>query len=337
MKKSIRIIIRTIISATRNILWRCYYVYDLLKCAPHKNKVKITDHEIAEKVSKCVVQRNPEKIIIFAVYEKKLDDEYISFFLKSVGHALTIVINNTDQNKYGVEHFDKSLIWVNRPNFGRDIAAYKLGVHSVVLSDLKSLEDLSLINDSWYILKASLFNFFRDNFPEDVLAHSFSQRPYPHARSYLLRIKQPLLDSLNGFLINFPMAKSRYNAVINGEIGMSKAIFIKYKIGLWAHSGVLTGELNNESLVSDAVSTVAFMRDFLNDPYEISRNSISYVPDLIKKEMFEKALVTKETVCFVIENSQLPKNLKKNALTDILIRKRHFGIKNLLKLAIGEI
>jgi len=338
----------------RNIIWYCYYVYDSFKCTPHKGKVKRIDNEIAENVSKCIARRKPKKIIIFAAYGKKPDDEYISFFLQGVGHALTIVINNTEENKCGVEYFGESLIWVNRPNFGRDIAAYKLGIHSVVKSELKSIEDLALVNDSSFILKESFFNFFKDNFPEDVLAHSYSQTPFPHVRSYLLRIKQPLLDELNSYLMNFPMTKSRYNAVINGEIGISKAVFMKYKIGLWAYSGIFNGELKNNKINSldlftsndfsiivnfknDQSISRASIRNFLNDPYQLSRNSFPYIPDVIKREVFEKRLATKEMVYFVIENSELTMSLKRKALTDILISKRHLGIKNILKMRIGEI
>lgn len=343
----------------RNIIWYCYYVYDLLRCVTHKGKVRIADLELLTKVSTFVAQRNPKKVIIFAAYEKKPDDPYISFFLEGVGDALTIVINNTDRDKYGVDCLSESLIWVNRPNFGRDIAAYKLGIHSVLLSDLIGIEDVSLVNDSFFILRRSFFNFFRDDFPEEVLAHSYSQTPFPHARSYLLRIKPPLLDKLNSYLMNFPNARSRYNAVINGEVGMSQEVFTKYRIGIWAYSRFFNIELKNNPIqpldifysadfskvenfvadtsLSDTLSERLFLRSFLSDPYELARNSFSYIPDLIKREVFDKGLATKDHIYYLIEHSNLPRSVKRQVSSDILVPKRHMGLKTRLKMMIGEI
>jgi hypothetical protein len=58
---------------------------------------------------------------------------------------------------------------------------------------------------------------------------------------------------------------------------------------------------------------------------------------VIKREVYEKGLASKEKVFSVIENSELPDSAKTELLKQILISKRHFGIANRFKLAIGEI
>ena len=343
----------------RNIAWYSYYLYDRVKCLPSKNSVKEIDNKLATLLANEIDEKKFEKVIIFATYEKELSDEYIKYFLPMVDHSLTVIINNTIKHEFGVESKDGSVIWVNRPNFGRDIASYKLGVRSVLRSQRNHIKDLTLINDSLYILKSKFFDFFTIEFSDDVLAHSYSTLPRPHARSYLIRLKPKVLDSLDAYLETIPFAKSRYNAVINGEIGMNKNVLLQYKIGLWAYSGIFK-EISSreESRDLDVYSSAyisnkympkatktlekdikekVFIDNFLRDPYELSSTSSMFQPNVIKREVYEKGLASKEKVFSAIENSELPDSAKKELLKQILISKRHFGIKNRLKLAIGEI
>lgn len=343
----------------RNVAWYFYYLYDRTRCLPKKNSVEAIDNRLSRQITLEIEQAAPEKVIIFATYEKARDDRYIDYFLSMVENSLVIIINNTSNNEYDVEKQNRSVIWVNRPNFGRDISSYKLGIRSVVSSKCKTIKDVSLINDSLYILKSRFFGFFTIDFPEDVFAHSFSTAPRPHARSYIMRLKPKVLKRLDTYLGSIPFAKSRYNAVTNGEIGMSKNVLLKYKIGLWAYSGIFkrlfspneVREIDvygsnyisnayisepNELLVSDIKERLN-IENFLTDPYELSSGSIMYSPDVIKREIFEKGLATKAQVFFSVENSDLPEDAQNHILKQILITKRHFGIKNRLKLAIGEI
>lgn len=62
-----------------------------------------------------------------------------------------------------------------------------------------------------------------------------------------------------------------------------------------------------------------------------------YQLDVIKREIFEKGLETKARVYYSIENSDFPESAKTEVPEQILISKRHFGIINSIKLAIGEI
>jgi hypothetical protein len=315
----------------RNVVWYFYYLYDRIKCQPSKNSARAIDDRLSNQIEIEIAQARPQKVIIFAAYEKERDDDYIEYFISMVEHSLVIIINNTSNHEYGVEKKNRSVIWVNRPNFGRDIAAYKLGIRSVVSAKCKHIKDLSLINDSLYILKSSFFDFFTIEFSEDVLVHSYSSVPRPHARSYLIRLKPKVLDSLGTYLETIPFAKSRYNAIINGEIGMSKNVLLQYKIVLWVYSGVFKSKKfpnKNEEI---------YIKNFLKDPYELSSSSYTYQPDIIKREVFEKGLAAKEQVFFSVENSDLPQGAKREILKTILTSKRYFGIKNRLKLAIGEI
>lgn len=343
----------------RNIVWHFYYLYDRIKCWPNKNSVEAIDNRLSKQITFEIAQAAPEKIIIFATYEKARTDDYIEYFLSMIESSLVIIINNTSSKAYEVEKQNKSVIWVNRPNFGRDISSYKLGIRSAVRVKNKQIKDLALINDSLYILKSKFFEFFNIEFSEDILAHSYSTVPRPHARSYLIRLKPKVLESLDAYLDSIPFAKSRYNAVINGELGMSKNVLLKYKLGLWAYSGIfkrmysgtevrdldIYGSIHlsnkfisnlNESLASDIKEEI-MLENFLKDPYEISSASSMYQPDVIKREVFEKKLASKEQVFFSIENSDLPSGAKTELLKQILITKRHLSIKNRLKLAIGEI
>lgn len=343
----------------RNIAWYSYYLYDRMKCLPSENSVKEIDNKLSTLLANAIDEKKFEKVIIFATYEKEPSDEYIKYFLSKVDHSLTVIINNTIKHEFGVERKDESVIWVNRPNFGRDIASYKLGIRSVLRSKCHPIKDLSLINDSLYILKSKFFDFFTIEFSDDVLAHSYSTLPRPHARSYLMRVKPKLLDRLDAYLETIPFSKSRYNAVINGEIGMSKNVLLKYKIGLWAYSGIFKDVYSGTEIrdldvySSDYISNKympkvtktlendikekIFIGNFLKDPYELSSTSSMFQPNVIKREVYEKGLASKEKVFSAIENSELPDSAKTELLKKILISKRHFGIKNQLKLAIGEI
>ena len=112
---------------------------------------------------------------------------------------------------------------------------------------------------------------------------------------------------------------------------MSKNVLLQYKIVLWVYSGVFKSRKfpnKNEEI---------YIKNFLKDPYELSSSSYTYQPDVIKREVFEKGLAAKEQVFFLVENSDLPQGAKREILKTILISKRYFGIKNRLKLAIGEI
>jgi hypothetical protein len=304
-----------------------------VKCLPSENSVKEIDNKLSTLLANAIDEKKFEKVIIFATYEKELSDEYIKYFLSMVNHSLTVIINNTIKHEFGVERKDESVIWVNRPNFGRDIASYKLGVRSVLRSNCNHIKDLSLINDSLYILKSKFFDFFTIEFSDDVLAHSYSTLPRPHARSYLMRVKPKLLDRIDAYLETIPFSKSRYNAVINGEVGISKNVLLQYKIVLWAYSGVFKKMFSEVKDIEEKV----FIENFLKDPYELSSTSSLFQPNVIKREVYEKGLASKEKVFSVIENSELPDSAKTELLKQILISKRHFGIANRFKLAIGEI
>jgi hypothetical protein len=343
----------------RNIVWYFYYLYDRIKCWPNKSSVEAIDNRLSKQITLEIAQAAPKKIIIFATYEKVRNDPYIEYFLSMIESSLVIIINNTSNKKYEVETQNRSVIWVNRPNFGRDISSYKLGIRSVVRAKSKQIKDLALINDSLYILKSNFFEFFNIEYPEDILAHSYSTEPRPHTRSYLMRLKPKVLESLDAYLDNIPFAKSRYNAVINGELGMSKNVLLKYKIGLWAYSGIFkrissakeVRDLDlydsnfiskkylvhlNESLASDIKEKIG-IDNFLKDPYELGSSSRMHEPDVIKREVYEKGLASKAQVFFSIENSDLTECAKSQLLKKILISKRYIGIKNRFKLAIGEI
>lgn len=361
----------------KKFLWFCYYVYDLLKCAPKKNTVHEIDAKITQRLSKAISDKNPEQIIIFATYEKNVSDEYISYFLANLKDKFVVIINNTNIGEFGIECEVDNYIWVNRPNFGRDISCYAVGINSVVLAESRNIKDVCLINDSVYILKTSFFDFFNHEFRSDILAHSFSVNPYPHARSYLLRIKISVAVRLYDYLKKLPTAKSRYNAVINGEIGMSKAIFLKHRIGIWSYqrmleednfindlpvfdvftAGIYSEEFTRnlkslrhlpekfaesfaekfaESFADDARERF-YLKNILNDPYELSHNTPGFRPDIIKREVVEKGLASKQLAYSVVEHSELPGSAKVELLENILIPKRYLGIKTRLKMMIGEI
>lgn len=343
----------------RNVLWYFYYIYDRIKCMPIKNSVIEIDNRLSIQLADKINQQKCEKVIVFATYEKEPDDEYLKYFISMVDQSLVIIINNTNKHEYGVKKKNGFVLWVDRPNFGRDISSYKLGIRSVLRAKCNQIKDISLLNDSLYILKSKFFNFFEIEFSEDVLAHSYSTVPRPHARSYLMRLKPKVLESLETYLETIPFGKSRYNAVINGEVGMSKNTLLNYKIGLWAYTAVFKGMYSEtevqdldvygsnyisntfilhpkETLVRDIREKIR-IENILKDPYEISSSSLMHHPDVIKREVFEKGLASKERVFFSIENSDLPDGAKIELLKQILISKRHLGIKNRFKLAIGEI
>lgn len=165
----------------RHTLWYFYYLYDRIKCKPSKNSVKEIDNRLSIQLADEINQQKCEKFIIFATYEKEPDDEYLKYFISMVDHSLVIIINNTNKNKYDVMKKNGFVVWVDRPNFGRDIASYKLGVRSVLRVKCNQIKDITLLNDSLYILKSKFFNFFKIEFSEDVLAHSYSTVPHPYA------------------------------------------------------------------------------------------------------------------------------------------------------------
>ena len=346
---------------TKSLLWLCYYILDRLRCAPLQKKVGQIDTNIVKELSKIISEKKLRKIIIFSCYEKDITDEYINHFLKNVEDIFVIFINNTEKKEYGLTHVENNFLWIDRPNYARDVGGYKVGISAAVLSKNHILEDISFTNDSVYILRSDFYDFFRKKFSEDIMGHSYSVKPYPHVRSYLFRIKASVAPRLNKYLSTLPLAKSRYNAVKNGEIGMSKKVFLKSKIGLWVYNGTFKDEYSSDkvstldTLQSDMVGNMKFteidkaisiaeeakpriyLKNFLSDPYEFTRNSPNYKPHLIKREVFEKGLASKEQVFYSVQNSDLPINAQKQILTNILISKRHIGIKVRIKMAIGEI
>lgn len=343
----------------KNILWYIYYLWDMVKCLRKRNTTRTIDAQLASEIVEHLKKIGAcDTIIIFACYEKQRNDIYFKHFVEKNTGKVIIFINNTNIERYAVEAIGDGNVWVNRPNFMRDIGAYKVGVTAIHMLQSKALQQVVLINDSVYILRDELYNFLNYNGGTDVLGHSYSTTPYPHVRSYFLVIKSSIVSDLYHYLNRLPVTRSRYAAVIHGEVGMSKWVFLKSSISLLKHYHNYRVEKDRSDLkIIDIVDVfkntfltdkllfelyenlkpITRLNNALSDPYRIESTSSSYCPDLIKREVFEKSLATEAKIMNIIQAADLPVDLKNLILRNILIVKKPKNMVTKIKMMIGEI
>lgn len=344
----------------RNILWRLYYYYDRLKFKKHQAHISNIDSEISLDVSRRISNLGVKRIVLFATYKKNINHDYLKYFFDKIKSAHIIVLNNCERNEYGVEFSNEKLTWVNRPNFGRDIGAYKVGLSCILNARNLKLEDITFLNDSIFLLNDEIFQFFDAEFDADILGHSFSNSPTPHLRSYLFRVKLPLIQPIWDYLNKLPLTRSRYAAVIHGELGLSQNVFLKYDIQLWKliasnknenfdeliyakdvllENPMLIGHLNEKTLrdIFNQMARYIRMNDLLLDPYQLELSSSNFVPDVLKREVFDKNLASATKIKSVVLLSQLPVEVQPKVLEEILLSKFNRTFIYKVKAKIGEI
>ncbi|NQY42729.1 MAG: hypothetical protein HRT87_05225 [Legionellales bacterium] len=352
-------IIRKAKKIIRLASWYSYYWFDRICCYPKQHEVLKTDLDIENNLREQLAGAETNiPIILYACFEKEYDDPYLIHFAQNNSKNIIIFINNTNKKKLGVSRISSNHIWVNRQNYMRDIGAYRLGINALYNLAIAKANEVILINDSIYILRKDMYEFFRAMDNSEVLCHSFSTNPHRHVRSYLFRINSNLIEQINIYLDSLPITRSRFAAVIHGEIGMSKHVLLRQEINLWKYRKIndlskyipepdITEILQEEKLQNQISGILTKMlaentnikrtNNTLFDPYEISSTSSGFTPDIIKKEVFDKNLATEDKIIRVIQSSDIPIHIKPNIIRDILILKKHRGIKYRIKKAIGEI
>jgi len=312
------------------LLWFSYFCYDYLSCIPSFKRIRDIDSKLSIKLSNYLrANKTKTNIVIFACYEKDLKDDYINYFISKLKDCQLIIINNSNENKPSISEVGKRVVWINRPNFSRDIGAYRLGISACKRSKLKPSDTITLTNDSFFVLKDSFFDFLVSPLQSEVIGHSFSSSPEPHIRSYCLRFNPKILDKLAIYLARIKPLRSRYSAIIQGEIGMSKNVLLKrdFRIRL-LHSPV-------ESIKKQRINNTS--GDFILDPYEISQTTTTYMPEIIKREVVEKGLAKSKLVASMVSQSSLPNNVKNSILHRMLIDKTKKNLAYRFKRFIGEI
>lgn len=344
----------------KHILWRLYYYYDLMKFQKHQAYINNIDSEISLDVSRRISKLDTKRILLFATYKKNINHRYLKYIFDKIKLAHIIVLNNCETNEYGVEFSDEKLTWVNRPNFGRDIGAYKVGLSCILNAKNLKLEDVTFLNDSIFLMNDEIFQFFDTDFDADILGHSFSNSPTPHIRSYLFRVKLPLIQPIWDYLNKLPLTRSRYAAIMHGELGLSQNVLLKYDIKLWKlipsskkenfdelkyaidvfkEYPVLLRSINEKTSrgVFNQIAQSIKTRDSLLDPYQLELSSSKFVPDVLKREVLDKNLASEAKLNRVVLSSQLPIEVQAKVLAEIFLPKYNQTFIYKVKSKIGEI
>lgn len=337
----------------RGLLWKAYYYFDFVNCLPHFSKVRQVDNALSsEIIRKLQHLKFVGSVVVIATYNQSSQSRYINYLISKLNTQLVIVVNNTDSGYYKSEIVRENVIWVDRPNYLRDIGAYRLAVKAICQLQITGLERVILMNDSIYVLREDFFKHILQPFEEDVVSHSFSENPAPHLRSYLLSIRSTLLSSLDEYLQKIPPTKSRYAAINMGELGMSQHVFLNHicrhlplvdnipNHNLHAYGFMV--EANDQKIASNkfirniAINKLHYYNESL-DPYEMKKASNYFIPAIIKRELYEKGLATREQCLFWIKSSDIPEGMHNEIICNILLNKRQRSFVNLLKRKIGEI
>jgi hypothetical protein len=291
-----------------------------------------------------------ESVVILATYNKSPESPYINYLLSKLGGQSIIAINNTNDEHFNTKIIKDNIIWVDRPNYLRDIGAYRLGLKAICLNQKIKPNKIILMNDSYYILREEFFDQIAQAFDGDVVAHSFSTKPMPHFRSYFLSIKPVIFAALNEYLNKIPPTKSRYCAIKFGELGMSQNIFLNH-VSRILPIGDHFNEKNKLAYVyhlsklqialSEVPNKIALKRLHYDneslDPYNLKEASDCFIPAIIKREVYEKGLASMGQCLFWIKLSDIPEHIHQDIIKDILINTRIPSIANRFKRMIGEI
>ena len=339
-------------SIIRELVWKAYYYIDYLKCRPHFSEVMQVDDALCSEMVERLQNINCiGSALIIATHNKLRQSNYINYLISKLNDRPVIVVNNTSTGHYKSEMIGDNVVWVDRPNYLRDIGAYRLAVKAICQLQNEELNRVVLMNDSFYVLREDFFKHISHPFEEDVVSHSFSEYPTPHFRSYWLSLKPKLLPALNEYLQKIPLTRSRYAAIRMGELGMSRCVFLNYVCNVLpiadrvceqnsvAYSNILRldeARVWSQPCFTTAINKLHYHNESL-DPYEMSKASESFVPAIIKREVYEKGLANKVQCLFWIKSSDIPERMHNEIAKEVLINTRPRTFINLFKRNIGEI
>lgn len=338
-------------SIIKALLWKLYYYIDYVKCRPHFSKVIKADDALCSEMVEMLESINLSgSVVIIATYNKSSRSSYINYLISKLKYGVVVVVNNSDSQTYNSEIIEENVIWVDRPNYLRDIGAYRLAVKAISQLKNAKLNRIVLMNDSFYVLREDFFKHISQPFEEDVIAHSFSENPTPHFRSYWLSLKPNLISALNGYLQQIPPTTSRYAAIKMGELGMSRYVFLNYVCNVLPiadsacdrNSVAYMADIidkkydSNQSVKTMAIKKLRYHNESL-DPYETAKASDYFIPAIIKREIYEKGLANKVQCLFWINSSDIPDHIHNDIAREVLINKRPRNLANSFKIKIGEI
>jgi len=333
------------------LLWKAYYYFDYLNCLPHFSEVRQVDDTLCTEIFNKLHSINFDRsIVILATFNKSNQSQYINYLLSKLKDQPVIVVNNNSFGIYKSEIINENVIWVDRPNYLRDIGAYRLAISAICRFQNTRLGRVILMNDSFYVLREDFFQHISKTFEEDVVSHSFSEKPVPHFRSYWLSLKPTLLPALDRYLQKIPPTKSRYAAIKLGELGMSQYIFSNYicnvfpviesvcEHNLFAYMAeIIKDNISSlENIKTIAINKLHYRNESL-DPYEMKKASDYFIPSIIKREVYEKGLATREQCLFWIKSSEIPEHMRNEIAREVLINTRQQSLVNIFKRKIGEI
>lgn len=338
-------------SIIRELLWKTYYYIDYLKCRPHFSEVMQVDDALCSEMVERLQHINfLGSAVIVATYNKSRWSKYINYLISKLNDRPVIVVNNSSAGCYKLEIIGDDVIWVDRPNYLRDIGAYRLAVKALCQLQNAGLNRIVLMNDSFYVLREDFFTHISQSFEEDVVSHSFSEIPTPHFRSYWLSLKPKLLPALNEYLQKIPLTRSRYAAIKMGELGMSRYVFLNYVCNVLPitdstcdrNSIAYMADVSDKEYVSNQpVKTMVIKKLHYHneslDPYEMKKASNFFMPAIIKREVYEKGLASKVNCLFWIKSSDIPEYVHNEIAGEVLINRRPRTLANYIKTKIGEI
>lgn len=354
--------IKTITRLIRSTAWWFYYAYDYIRCAPSFKRTNENDQQVVNIINDELGEllTNTDKIIIYATYLKNFKDPYLTQALEKLPQdAIVIFINNGPIVSDKLIKLSERHFWVNRTNVGRDICAYSVGLTAIDSVKENENWDITLINDSVFLLENEAYDFFHGDLSVDVLSHTVSEHPRPHQRSYMLRFNNTVRKDLSKYLATVPRVQSRYSAIHFGELGMSLKVFRRYNQGTFVSKFASNNFTPLRLTISDAQSflkmgiaetdqhiiekfiteseTWAFYSALANDVYELQHAPINFKPFILKRELYEKGLVTKATLLKVISASTLSERAKQHVVDSCTVSKRLGTFSERIKKSIGEI
>lgn len=355
INKIIKIIFKPIFFIYFNITYLSYIFW-----------YKKVDIKLSKQLSNYLKKNNTKNVVIFASFEKRVDDPYIKYISKNIDKNIfqILIINNSNKKNFKLIH-NQEFLYINRPNFGRDFGAYKLAINSI--SDPKlNIDNLILLNDTvFYVneeLIKNLFSYINLKYYKGQYLEHTKDTEINHFRSYFLKFcgfSNEHQDIIS-FFKDYKLSNSRVSTIKYGELFLSKKVLNFKEIEL--QNFFLSEEFLSSNLYKKLIkiykskknifqNTKASNNDyksigdlynnkvklFLPSPYNIINQVIFETLIFIKKELYFRNVINSEDLISFITSTNLDKSLKSYVFNLIYLHQNKNKFMNKLKLFLGEL
>lgn len=165
-------------------------------------------------------------IAIFAMYQSGTVRRDVARAIEALRRqgVFTIVVNTGALTGSETSLAD---CYVERPNYGRDFASYKMGLE--IAKELSpDLPDVIFCNDSVFYLEKGQSQFWERlmSAPYDMCAATDSEQVRPHLMSYCLRVSSRCANSpaFRKFWTNYVPTNLRPLTILLGEISLTRSV-----------------------------------------------------------------------------------------------------------------